>query len=197
MTHPGELALLVMNWQPSSYFERILFTTGINVSVAIFFGILLAAGFSVRGKTSPTQGAVWGLWAYASFYIAPVMGLPLEFAGSWSADLIDRQIWCLMTALFSSLGVAMLAFWKKHWLMIIGSFLIVFPHVNGSNHSDVYSYLSTEQLAERFITSRSMANIAFWVVLGGMSAWSLNYSQPSEKRPSRLAHSRSSKNLRK
>ena len=78
-------------WEPEDGWQRVLSTTGGNLVVAVGFALMLAGLYTLRAPTRTAQGLLWGLAGYATFVLAPTMGLPPELPGTAAADLAQRQ----------------------------------------------------------------------------------------------------------
>ncbi len=98
-------------WQPANGIERTLFTTGANIVIGLGFALLLSAVFAITGvKVDGRIGLLWGLAGYVIFFVAPSLSLPPEVPGTESARLVDRQVWWLITALCTTIGLSLLVF---------------------------------------------------------------------------------------
>ncbi|MFC5697697.1 CbtA family protein [Pseudomonas sp. GCM10022186] len=158
-------------WAPEDGWQRTLSTGGSNLVVAVGFALILAGLFSLRAPTRAWQGALWGLGGFATFALAPSLGLPPELPGTAAADLAQRQAWWIGTASATAVGLALIAF-GRHWaLRVVGLALLVIPHVVGAPQPDLHSSLAPEALAREFIAASLITNAAFWAVLGWAAAW--------------------------
>src|ERR1700745_2045609 len=63
------------------------------------------AGGTVTWRT----GLFWGLAGFATFTLAPGLGLPPELPGTEAAPLLQRQLWWVTTAAATGGGMALLA----------------------------------------------------------------------------------------
>jgi cobalt transporter subunit CbtA len=117
-------------WAPENGVERSAYTLLADILTGIGFALLLAAGLTLRGaEVSWRQGLFWGLAGFATFTLAPGLGLPPLVPGSDAAPLLERQLWWLATALSTGCALALLAFTKRaHWA-VLAAILIVLPHV--------------------------------------------------------------------
>lgn len=77
-------------WEPEDGWQRVLSTTGGNLVVAVGFALMLAGLYTLRAPTCTAQGLLWGLAGYATFVLAPTLGLPPELPGTAAADLTLR-----------------------------------------------------------------------------------------------------------
>jgi cobalt transporter subunit CbtA len=163
--HDGEA------WAPDDGAERIGFTTLTNVLVAVGFALLLAAGFTLRGGVSIREGLLWGLGGFATFTLAPSLGLPPELPGAAAAGLAERQTWWLMTAALTALGLAAIAFVRNPWLRPLGLVLIALPHIIGAPQPEHHGGLAPTELADAFVVAVIVTSGLFWLALGGVSGW--------------------------
>ncbi|MGN8248032.1 CbtA family protein [Pseudomonas sp. SMV7] len=158
-------------WSPQDGWQRVLSTTGGNLVVAVGFALILAALYSLREPRRIGSGALWGLAGFAVFCLAPTLGLPPELPGTAAADLGQRQAWWVGTASATAAGLALLVF-ARHWLLkVLGTALLVIPHVLGAPQPEVHASLAPEALANQFKLASWLTNAAFWLALGMLSAW--------------------------
>ncbi|WP_271410475.1 CbtA family protein [Pseudomonas sp. Q1-7] len=158
-------------WAPEDGWQRTLATGGSNLVVAVGFALILAGLFSLRGPTRAWQGLLWGLGGFATFALAPSLGLPPELPGTAAADLAQRQTWWVGTACATAVGLALIAF-GRHWaLRVAGLLLLVIPHLLGAPQPDVHTSLAPEALEHAFIAASLITNALFWAVLGWAAAW--------------------------
>lgn len=158
-------------WEPADGWQRVASTTGGNLVVAVGFALMLAGLYTLRAPTRTSQGLLWGLAGYATFVLAPTLGLPPELPGTAAADLASRQIWWIGTAASTAVGLALIAF-SRHWLMkLLGVAILAVPHVIGAPQPQVHSMLAPEALETQFKIASQLTNVAFWLALGVISAW--------------------------
>ena len=158
-------------WEPEDGWQRILSTTGGNLVVAVGFALMLAGLYTLRAPNRTSEGLLWGLAGYATFCLAPTLGLPPELPGTAAADLLQRQTWWVATAASTAAGIALLVF-GKHWaLKVLGVAIALVPHVIGAPQPEVHSSLAPEALEHQFIIASQLTNAAFWLALGLISAW--------------------------
>jgi len=159
------------DWGPKNSWQRNGSTLVANILLAIAFGLLLVAAFSLRSNPRWAEGLLWGLGGYATFFALPALGLPPEIPGNFTADLVSRQGWWLMTVLFSGVGLALIALQRPWMWKILGTLLVVAPHVLGAPQPEVHGGTAPEALAETFIWRAAFVNLVFWLLLGGLGAW--------------------------
>ncbi|NMX92252.1 MULTISPECIES: CbtA family protein [unclassified Pseudomonas] len=158
-------------WEPEDGWQRVLSTTGANLVVAVGFALMLAGLYTLRAPTRTAQGLLWGLAGYATFVLAPTLGLPPELPGTAAADLAQRQIWWIGTAASTAAGIALIVFGRNWLLKILGIAILAVPHVIGAPQPQVHSMLAPEALEAQFKIASQLTNIAFWLALGLISAW--------------------------
>jgi cobalt transporter subunit CbtA len=158
-------------WEPEDGWQRVLSTTGGNLVVAVGFALMLAGLYTLRAPTRTAQGLLWGLAGYATFVLAPTLGLPPELPGTAAADLAQRQIWWIGTAASTAAGIALIVFGRNWLLKILGVAILAVPHVMGAPQPEVHSMLAPEALEVQFKIASHLTNVAFWLALGLISAW--------------------------
>jgi cobalt transporter subunit CbtA len=158
-------------WEPEDGWQRVVSTTGGNLVVAVGFALMLAGLYTLRAPTKTSQGLLWGLAGYATFVLAPTLGLPPELPGTAAADLASRQMWWIGTAASTAVGLSLIAF-SRHWLMkVLGVAILAVPHVIGAPQPQVHSMLAPEALEAQFKIASQLTNVVFWLALGLISAW--------------------------
>jgi cobalt transporter subunit CbtA len=158
-------------WEPEDGWQRVLSTTGGNLVVAVGFALMLAGLYTLRAPTRTAQGLLWGLAGYATFVLAPTLGLPPELPGTAAADLAQRQIWWIGTAASTAAGIALIVFGRNWLLKVLGVAILAVPHVIGAPQPEVHSMLAPEALEAQFKIASQLTNVVFWLALGLISAW--------------------------
>ena len=157
-------------WQPRNGWERTFFTAVANISLGIGFALLLGAASNIRGGISNWRsGLLWGLAGYAIFFVAPSLGLPPEVPGTEAANLKDRQFWWLMAVFDTAIGLWLLVFSKTKLNKLLGSLLLVSPHLIGAPQPEIHSSAAPVALANTFIVATAVSNALFWLVLGSLT----------------------------
>lgn len=171
---PGAMAGHVHDeeaWEPEDGWQRVLSTTGGNLVVAVGFALMLAGLYTLRAPSRTSQGLLWGLAGYATFCLAPTLGLPPELPGTAAADLVQRQTWWVGAAASTAVGLALIVFAGNWLLKLLGAAIIAVPHVIGAPQPEVDSMLAPEALEAQFKIASQLTNAAFWLALGLISAW--------------------------
>lgn len=158
-------------WAPEDGWQRVLSTGLSNLVVAVGFALMLAGLFTLRAPGRTWQGLLWGLGGFATFSLAPSVGLPPELPGTAAADLLLRQYWWLGTAAATAGGLGLLAFGRHQALRIGGLLLLALPHLIGAPQPEVHASLAPEALADEFVLASLLTNALFWSALGLAAAW--------------------------
>jgi len=157
-------------WEPTDGFERTAFTVLADVLTGIAFGLLLTAAYALRGRAVDwRQGLFWGLAGFATFTLAPGLGLPPEVPGTESAPLLDRQIWWVATAIATAGGLALIFFTRNIALTVLGVGMIALPHIYGAPQPAEDKSLVPEGLAHSFVVAVVVTSFLFWLVLGSLT----------------------------
>lgn len=158
-------------WEPEDGWQRVLSTTGGNLVMAVGFALMLAGLYTLRAPSRTSQGLLWGLAGYATFCLAPTLGLPPELPGTAAADLVQRQVWWIGAAASTAVGLALIVFAGNWLLKLLGAAIIAVPHVIGAPQPEVHSMLAPQALETQFKIASQLTNAAFWLALGLISAW--------------------------
>ncbi|MCY1529338.1 cobalt transporter subunit CbtA (proposed) [compost metagenome] len=148
-----------------------MFTGLSNLVVAVGFALILAGLYTLRAPGNTWQGLLWGLAGFATFNLAPSVGLLPELPGTAAADLLLRQYWWIGTAAATAAGLGLLAFGRHWWLRVLGLVLLPIPHLIGAPHPEVHESLAPAALSNQFIYASLLINALFWAALGLVSAW--------------------------
>jgi cobalt transporter subunit CbtA len=160
-------------WSPENGVERAAYTLVADLLSAIGFALLLAAGLAVRGgEVGWREGLFWGLAGFATFTLAPGLGLPPEVPGTPAALLFDRQLWWIATAIATGGGLALLFCTSHARYAVLAVMLIVLPHVYGAPQlADQAAPAAPEALAHRFVVMATLVSLLFWLVLGASTGY--------------------------
>ena len=174
-------------WEPESGAERAAYTLLADILTGVGFALLLAGGLTLRGgEIGWRQGLLWGLAGFATFAVAPSLGLPPQLPGSEAAPLFDRQLWWLGTAVATGCGLALIAFTTRARWAIIATVLIVLPHLCGAPEPAEYDGAVPAGLAHRFVVAATVASFLFWLILGASTGYFHNRLRPQIARAARV-----------
>ncbi len=157
-------------WGPEDGLERMVYTFGSNITLAIAFALMLAAAFAVYGReVDGRTGVLWGLGGFAMFTLGPNLGLPPEVPGSMAAELGARQMWWLGCAAATGIGLALLVFGRKLAFTVLGLLLIAAPHIIGAPQPDSIGGGVPPELAGHFAAASIVVAAIFWAMLGWLT----------------------------
>jgi len=156
-------------WAPEDGFERAAYTVLTNILVGVGYGLLLAAGMSLRGQlVGWRNGIIWGGCGYLAFSFLPALGLPPELPGMAAGDLGGRQIWWLMTSVASVGGIALILLSSKWAFRALGAALLIIPHFVGAPHPHEFGGGVPAELAAQYVTASLVTTGLFWILLGAL-----------------------------
>jgi cobalt transporter subunit CbtA len=142
-----------------------------NIAEGVGFALLLGAVFCLRDERRGwLAGLLYGVAAYAAFFVAPALGLPPELPGTPAAPLHDRQLWWIATAAVTAGGIAMLTCARAWQIRVLGIALLAMPHAIGAPPAPPHAGAAPAVLAASFIHATALANAAFWLALGTLTA---------------------------
>ena len=159
--------------------SRTVLTLLTDVLVGVGFALLLSAGMKLRGE-APTLlgGALWGLAGFATFALAPLLGMPPALPGVEAAPLVEGQIWWLGTVVATGAGLSLLAFGRGILPALVGIVLIVAPHGIGAPQPSANGGATPTALSHLFALTSLVTLLLFWLVLGLACAWFLRRPRP-------------------
>jgi cobalt transporter subunit CbtA len=176
--HPAdaraEHAAAEAEWSPAAGLERIAYTAVANVLAGIGFALLLAAAYALKGGVDWQRGLLWGFAGFATFALAPALGLPPQLPGSEAAPLLARQAWWLATVAATGGGLALLAFAPRWLWKGAGALLLVMPHVIGAPGHSAAGDPAPVAMAHAFVVASLLSNLLFWLALGVLTAIAFN-----------------------
>jgi cobalt transporter subunit CbtA len=157
--------------QTDGGFARGGLTALANVAMGVGFALLLGALLCLRDERRGwRRGLLYGVASYAVFFAAPSLGLPPELPGTAAAPLADRQLWWIATAALTAGGIATLAYAALWQVRVLGIALLCIPHAVGAPQVTVHAGVAPAALAETFVYATAIANAAFWLALGALTA---------------------------
>ena len=138
----------------------------------IAYALLLGAAMSLRGAVADwRQGLLWGLAGFAVFTLAPSIGLPPKLPGTPVAELADRQVWWVATALLTAGGLALIAFTRRLPWAVLAVIVIALPHLWGAPAAPAEASAVPDALTQRFIAGVTAVSLLFWATLGLATGW--------------------------
>jgi cobalt transporter subunit CbtA len=159
-------------WEPENGAERTAYTLLADVLTGVGFALLLGAGLSLRGgEVGWREGLFWGLAGFATFSVAPSLGVPPQLPGNEAAPLFDRQLWWLGTAVATGGALALMAFTTRARWAILAVILIVLPHLYGAPEPAAQVAGAPPALVHRFIVAATVVNFLFWLILGASTGY--------------------------
>jgi cobalt transporter subunit CbtA len=159
-------------WEPENGIERTAYTLLADLLTGVGFALLLGAGLALRGGSVTWRtGLFWGLAGFATFTLAPGLGLPPELPGTEAAPLLQRQLWWVTTAAATGGGLALLAFTRRAPWAVFAAILIVLPHLCGAPQLTEPASAAPAALARQFVVTVTVASFLFWLVLGASTGY--------------------------
>lgn len=178
MSHDEEAGV----WEPTNGLERTAFTVLADVLTGIGFALLLMAAYVLSGDDVDwRKGLYWGLAGFATFTLAPGLGLPPEVPGTEAAPLADRQIWWVGTAVATGGGLAVLFFTRRAVWAVAAVALLVLPHIVGAPQPAEHKSLAPESVAHQFIVATVVTSLLFWIALGSLTGFFYKRFRPAAR----------------
>ena len=150
--------------------ERTAYTVLFNWLTAFGYALLLAVCFGWTRTIGWRAGLLWGIAGFASFALAPALGLPPELPGSHAADLAARQTWWVGTALASIAGLACVFLVRRRLIKSIGVVLIALPHLIGAPVAPEGDSAVPAEMTRAFVAGSLGQSLLMWLLLGALTA---------------------------
>lgn len=154
-------------WKPAGGLERNYYTAAATLLTGIGYAALLLSIASLSGLAlNQRNGLLWGLAGFASFVLAPALGLPPEPPGVPVADLAARQLWWVLTAAATATALILLVRNNGRWTFYLAAgVLILLPHLIGAPQASGLPVVPA-QLIREFSIASVLGNGLFWLTLG-------------------------------
>jgi len=150
--------------------ERTLFSVLFTCLGACGFALLLAGCFALRRDVTWRSGLLWGLAGFASFSLAPALGLPPELPGAQAADLVARQAWWISTAVATAAGLACVVLPRSTPLKLLGVVLVALPHLIGAPQPVHADTELPAEVVRAFAIGSLAVSAVMWLILGALTA---------------------------
>lgn len=134
------------------------------------YAALLVAGFGLAlvygRRIGAREGVLWGIAGFASFQLAPALGLAPELPGMLAAEVGARHVWWVGTVLATATGLGLLAYGRGAVVMALALALLAVPHLIGAPTVETYAGMAPPELAASFAARVLGVGLAVWTVLG-------------------------------
>ncbi len=158
-----------------STFIRNAWTVVFSTLVYVAYALILTAGFGlarIYGHViTAREGLLWGIAGFASFQLAPAMGLAPELPGTLAADLGARQVWWWGTVIATGGALGLLAYGRGAIAALAAVLLLAAPHVIGAPELDGFSGVAPPEVAAAFAARVLGVGLAVWAVMGGVAGF--------------------------
>jgi cobalt transporter subunit CbtA len=154
------------SWTPEGPVETLAATAGANVLAGIGFALLITAAMALHQRAGWYAGLLWGFGGFASFTLAPAAGLPPDLPGMATADVFDRQVWWIGTAVATAAGLGFIFLVRRLAWAALGAVLVVAPHLVGAPRATGPGAGLPDDLIVAFGVATLVTNLLFWSALG-------------------------------
>lgn len=155
---------------PENLWRRYGLAFAADFIVFVAWGLLMVAGFALverfGHRVTVKEGLLWGIAGYVAVQLSPALGLPPELPGTPAAALEARQIWWVVTAITTAIGLAFLGYGGRLLYWAIGVALLIAPHLIPAPRLDGYGGLAPPELSGEFVAHSLAVSLVVWVCLG-------------------------------
>lgn len=149
--------------------ERTLSTMTTAVGASAGFAlVLLGLMLLAEVKVAPRAGVIWGAAAFAATGLATALGIAPELPGSAAADLLDRQLWWLGTALATGGALWLALRVATPPALAAALVLVAAPHFIGAPQPDALTSTAPAELAGQFAAASLVLQAISWVMAGAL-----------------------------
>lgn len=154
-------------WKPEDGLQRTAFTTLVTIATAIGFAALLLGGMIASGDAIDERHALaWAACGFLAFGLVPAAGLAPELPGSAAAELVQRQIWWIATALATAGGLFVFLRVEAPWQRALAVLVMLAPHLIGAPHPAAPESKVPAEIAAHFTALSLGVQAALWLVTG-------------------------------
>ena len=150
--------------------ERTLYSVLFTCLGACGFALLLAGCYALRRDMSWRKGLLWGLAGFASFSLAPALGLPPELPGAHAADLFARQMWWIAAALATATGLGCVVLSRSIPPKLLGVALVALPHLIGAPQVVHTETELPADVVRAFAIGSLTVSAVMWLILGALTS---------------------------
>lgn len=159
-------------WEPAPGFQRMAFTALATLVGGVGYALLLGAVLVACGREPTMESSVgFAVAGFLAVSLAPALGLPPELPGMPAAPLETRQVWWIMTAAATAMGLYLIAIRRVPITILGGLVLIVAPHLAGAPETDHAASALPAGYAAQFAARSLGVSFVFWTVIGLSFAW--------------------------
>jgi cobalt transporter subunit CbtA len=156
--------------------ERLLQTASATIAVSTgYVLVLLAILWAKGGAIDARRMATWAVAGFVVTGLAPSLGLAPELPGSGAAELVDRQIWWVATALATAAGLAAIVFGRSLPWVLGGIVLLALPHVIGAPHPEELVSEVPAEVAAHFAATSLVVHALTWIVPAALAGYLLQF----------------------
>ncbi len=159
-------------WKPQDGLERNFLTAASTILTGIGFAAILLPMVVLGGfGLDMRRGLLWGVAGFACFTVAPALGMPPEPPGVPVADVGARQLWWVLTAGLTALGLWLIVWSRRNWVLRAGgAILLMLPHLIGAPEA-IGPQVVPATLVRDFAIASVVGNGLFWLALGITAGW--------------------------
>jgi cobalt transporter subunit CbtA len=168
-----------------STFTRNFWTVVFAGVVYAAYAMILVAGFGLArtyGRViTAREGLLWGIAGFATFQLAPAMGLAPELPGTLAADLGARQVWWWGTALSTAIALGLIGYGRGLVTTVLAVALLAAPHIIGAPELEGFSGVAPPEVAAAFSARVLGVGLAVWALMGWVAGyvWAKDDDKPA------------------
>jgi cobalt transporter subunit CbtA len=165
--HPAGTAIAEHEWKPQDGLQRTALTSLVTIGTAIGFAALLLAGMIAANETIDERRALaWAVCGFLAFGLVPATGLAPELPGAAAAELQQRQLWWLATALVTAGGLYAFLRLERPWFRALAILVLLLPHLIGAPHPAAPESKVPAEIAAHFAALSLAIQAALWLATG-------------------------------
>lgn len=154
-------------WEPAPGLERAAFTGLATLVGGVGYALLLGAALLACGREPTIETSLsFAVAGFLAVSLAPALGVPPELPGMPAAPLETRQVWWVMTAAATGMGLYLIAIRRVPITILGGIVLIVAPHLAGAPETDHAASALPAGYAAQFAARSLGIAFVFWAVIG-------------------------------
>lgn len=149
----------------------ILFTMLTYTGLAFVLVAAMSLAERMGHEITTRSGLLWGMAGFVVFQFAPGFTLPPQVPGVAAADVGDRQVWWVLTAVAAAIAMWLIAYGRSWTAWGAAIVLLLLPHLIGAPQPESFAGPVPTEIGALFAARALGVALVGWVILGSVTAY--------------------------